>query len=378
MFRPTEIHLVDEKTLTAKALAYDVLARQEPNWLSERPDAVKNLEQSIGGLSALAGASDAKVTLSKFLEQGIAHIESSLGLVIGRSSRLLVDYVGEMDRSLKTWPPLSKQSQAWLRSIHALGVRYLDQHTLKKEAAPRPNLFQDVKPEVCRLGALAGVTEEEHAQRIIWIYYHPEEFKLESYFALPYVVSHEFWCHVLSRLPPGRGGGTFGCSSRHFFEEGWMDHVQLEILKREMVPILGGYERAGTFEWHCEAFHHLRNNRSGYRPVLHGVQVARQFQAFLHQYRDELGIGDADVAFFQVSLDLNLLCDLDSAKSRLVIEVGDRLLTSGPREKERPSTARQLAKQIPSRRDEFLKQVKKVTSGGHIDPNGLLKVLKIN
>jgi hypothetical protein len=382
MFRPTKLTLTDEKILTAKALAFDVFVLHERVWLTDHAEAVERLEQFIDGFGSLAVASDSTVDLEEFLNHGIAFIETSLGPVLGDDSPLLAAYVSHLKQSRKKWCPISTQAEQWLGSMLELGRKYLDQCSRREVTVPKVRLYSDMQEKSSPLQGLGGKTDEEGGERVIWIFYFPPHFRLESYFSIPYVLSHELWCHVLSGLASG-GGRTkgkseiFGCSPRNIFEEGWMDYVQFKILEKEMETVLGESGRIAAFQDRSEAFHQLRNSRAGYRPVRYGALAARQFHGFLELYAEQLKVSDPDALFFQISIDLNLLQGLTDAKCDLVVELGRVLGVFAPEERGRASIERNWIKQIEGKRGLLANEIGKALKNGHLSPAEFFKILRI-
>src|SRR6266403_3960230 len=382
MFQPKKLTLLDEKILTAKALAFDVFVLHERAWLADRAEAVERLEQSVDGFGSLAVASDSTERLEEFLDHGIAFLESSLGPVLGDDSPLLLVYVSHLNQSRKKWLPISVQAEQWLGRMQKLGQKYLGQCSKEKLTVPKVRLYSDMQQKSCPLHGLGGLTDEEEGERVIWIFYFPPDFCLEGYFSIPYVLSHEFWCHAWSGLAPKGAkrkskSELFGCSPRNIFEEGWMDYVQFKILEKEMEAILGESSRVATFQDQSEAFHQLRNSRSGYRPVRYGALAARQFHGFLEQYADQLKVSDPDALFFQVSMDLNLLPGLADAKCDLVVEVGHHLGVFAPEEKGRSFIERNWNKNVDEKRKWLAGEIGKALKDSYLSPVDLFKILKV-
>jgi hypothetical protein len=65
----SELHPPDEKVLTAKAIAYEVLTRRELSLRNEREDRFRELESSIASIENLPSAGAAHVSLDKFLQE---------------------------------------------------------------------------------------------------------------------------------------------------------------------------------------------------------------------------------------------------------------------------------------------------------------------
>jgi hypothetical protein len=378
MDRPTHLHPVDEKTLTAKAMAFSVLLKHEHRWSKEEPGALLRLEESIRAAGVLQGASTASVGLPVFLKEHRDYIRSTVAPLVAKPSALLDPLLDDLDGVGRNFVPLSKQAERWLANIQTVGNEYLKRHATRKVKLPRIHLYHEANPSNCALRGLGGVTHEENGERIIWLSYDPERFGRDTYFSIPYVLSHEFWCHAISRLPLKKGAdrtSVFGADPANAFEEGWMDYIQLGIFQRELSRIVA--TDLVHFDDHAESFHHERNRQPGNQFVHLGVMAAKRFEALLDQHEREWGLSDSTSTFLQASLDLNLLPDHEDAKSDLVVELAGHLGVSAPEEGTRLALARDRDRLLEAKRRALAAGIKRALSKGNLDPVDFIKLLKI-
>lgn len=73
-----DLHPRDEKVLTAKAIAYEVLARREQSLRNEGEDRFRELEASSASIENLPSAGAAHVSLDKFLQEVVAYLDVRL------------------------------------------------------------------------------------------------------------------------------------------------------------------------------------------------------------------------------------------------------------------------------------------------------------
>jgi hypothetical protein len=380
MDRPTKLHPVDEKTLTAKAVAFRVLSRHQFNWDKEL-DALGKLKESIVAAGTLHKAEHANVGVPGFLREHFAYIETSVSPLLAKKSPLLGAYLSDLSEAHKRWISIAAEAEQWLRNIEALGTDYLKRYTMRKVKFPKTRLYQQVSADDCALRGLGGLTLEENAERIIWLFYDAQTFHLASYFSIPYVLSHEFWCHALSRLDSAettkkRTEEIFGTDPSNTFEEGWMDYVHIEILLREMPRIIGSELDETYFDDHSRTSHESRTNKPGTIAAHHGYLVARRFHSFLEQNRNRLKIQDPWEVFLQLSLDLNLLPGDPDPKSYSVAELGNRLGISALGEKARASVSRKMAQSLLAKHEALAKTLLSILTPAGIPAEKFLKLMQ--
>ncbi len=376
----TDLHPRDEKVLTAKALAYEVLAQREQSLRKEGEDRFTEVDLSVRSIENLPGAGAAHVSLDRFLDEALEYLERRLTPVFKKPAPVKA-YLTQLQQTFKSPVRITTQCEQWLDALHGVGQHYLNEYSLSPSAIPKMQLRQDVD-QTCRLRGLSGKTEEEDDQRTIWVYYATKEFRLESYFAIPYILSHEFWCHGLSKRCSGEKNPSdqttvFGCSPKDAFEEGWMDYVQHEILLAEISKIVGGYRLAPVFARHCTACYEDRNDRVHRNDLYYGTLVADYFLRFLEQLSAVVRGIDARHLFYQFSLDLNALDCSSDAKGEVLDELARRLGVQASDEEIRPSVALDYDRRIAGSRKQLAAEVQSMISGGGIRPDSFFKLLKI-
>jgi hypothetical protein len=376
----TDLHPRDEKVLTAKALAYEVLAQREQSLRKEGDDRFREVDESIGSIETLPGAAEAQVSLNTFLGEALAYLDGRLTRTFKKAGPVK-SYLAHLQQTIKNPVSITTQCQQWLAALHAIGARYLKQYSLSPAAIPKMRLGMDVDSSCCLRG-LSGKTEEEDKERTIWVYYTTKEFRLESYFAIPYILSHEFWCHGLSKRCSGQKNPSeeppvFGCSPKDAFEEGWMDFVQHQILSDEIRRIIGDGGLHPVFRRHCTGCYEERNDRAKRNDLYYGGLVAEYFLGFLGQWSEHLGGMDARHLFYQLSLDLNALGCSGEAKGELVDELAWRVGAQAPGEEMRPAVAKQYDHRIEKSKKYLASGLRSMMSDRGILPNHFLKMLKI-
>jgi hypothetical protein len=375
------LHPRDEKVLTAKAIAYEALAGREQSLRREGEDRFQEVDSSIGSIETLKRAGLAHISLDKFLQDAVDYLDARLTPTFEDPAALKA-YIAHLKLVIRKPVSLTKQCQKWFAEMQTIGERYLKQYSLSLDTLPKMQLGLEVYRD-CRLRGLSGKTDEKDGERVICVYYATKKFSFESYFAIPYILSHEFWCHGLSKRCSGQRNLAeeklaFGCSPRDAFEEGWMDSVQHRILLAEMERILGSSRLLPHFERHCTACYTERNDRATRSGLYYGTLVADYFWNFLEQWAIELGNVDARHLFFQLSLDINALDYPAEAKGELVDVLARRLGAQDPEEELRPSVIANFDRKIAASKKQLAADLKPLISGSSIRPDNLFKVLKIS
>ena len=234
----------------------------------------------------------------------------------------------------------------WFSNTLSLGGDYIDKYAQDPEIAlPKFDLSVEINDGLAY--SPAGKTAMSDAAsdgRKITVFLDPANFEMGAFFAIPALISHEFWCHCLSNL----GEPIEGCEPGAAFEEGWMHYVQSIIFGREMPAILGRALCAGQFEFYANAYTARLSTSSASRE--HGFLAAAQFRYLLRTIAQ-----DADSAIIQMSLDLNGSVHESQYKNRFVDRIADRLQSGAracrpelARDQDLIGTRSQLAEQVRS------------------------------
>jgi hypothetical protein len=389
MATPSPLHPFDEHVLTAKAMAFSVLARHAHFWTDEHRPLLVQLETAIGRAELLRSAARENVALPTFLKDYIKDIEKNFGPLVKKNPELFQRYLNELRRVQKNWPPIAQQVQKWFDNLKIIGADYLNRLSTEKPKLPPIRLEQAVSPADCTLRGLGGVTDEDKDGRFIKLFYDREAFGKESFLSIPYVLCHEFWCHGMSRLVARKTKGDphaeeceeeddvpFGTDPANGFEEGWMDFVQLEILGRELERFLGMPQFAALFHKHSASCQTERNEQDGNAVVLQGVMVAEWFYDFLERTFENLTARELESVFLQTSLDLNLLSHHLNDKPELVINLGYKLGVSASREYVPPAAMRDRDLAVYSRREQLRLELSAMMTPTGIPVYEFLKLLK--
>src|SRR5713226_3987657 len=120
----TDLHPRDEKVLTAKALAYEVLAQREQSLRKEGDDRFREVDESIGSIETLPGAAEAQVSLDKFLGEALAYLDGRLTRTFKKPGPVKA-YLAQLRQTIKNPVSITTQCQRWLAALHAIGARYL-------------------------------------------------------------------------------------------------------------------------------------------------------------------------------------------------------------------------------------------------------------
>jgi len=388
---PSALHPFDEHVLTAKAMAFSVLARHSHLWIDEHLPLLSELETVIGKAELLRKVARENVALPTFLKDYVGNIESTVGPLVKNSPQLFEGYLADLQGIRPEWPPISQQVERWFDNLKTIGADYLKHSTTEKPKLPPIHLEQKVSPEDCTLRGLGAATNEDRGGRIITLFYDREAFGKESFLSIPYMLSHEFWCHGLSRLAAKKTGKgkrreeddegeddePFGTDPSNGFEEGWMDFVQLEILGRELRPFIGMPSFEALFHSHSAGCQVQRNAQKGNAVISHGVSVADRFYTFLEQSFDGLSVKELTSVFLQTSLDLNLLSNRLGDKPGLVINLGHKLGVSAASERVRPEVMRDRDLAIVSMREQLRLDLSSMLTKTGFPAIDLLKLLKI-
>jgi len=390
---PSSLHPFDEHVLTAKAMAFSVLARHAHLWIDEDLPLLFELETTIGKAELVRKVARDNVALPTFLESYVEHIESSVMPLVKKGSKLFELYLADLQNIQSDWPPICRQVDRWFDNLKIIGADYLERFTTEKPKLPPIRLEQRVSAQDCTLRGLGGDTnkDDDGCGRIITLFYDREAFGKESFLSIPYMLSHEFWCHGLCRLVSQKTGNgeraeeddevesdeTFGTNPADGFEEGWMDFVQLEILGKELHRFIDMTAFEALIHSHSAACQFERIAQKRNAVVRHGVAVADRFYAFLEQSFENLSAKDLHSAFLQTSLDLNILSLRTSGKPELVINLGHKLGVSAAGERLRSEVLHDRDLVILSMHEQLQQDLSALLTPTGLPASKLFKLLKI-
>src|SRR5215472_316817 len=138
-----------------------------------------------------------------------------------------------------------------------------------------------------------------------------------SFHSIPWILSHEFWCHCLADL----GSVTkVGCDPTAAYEEGWMDSVQDGLIRSQSGSLFNASSLVRIIDF-WEAYIVKRRTKASAN-VLWGSEVAEHFLGLLIQKLPDL---DPISLFRQISVDLNALVLDQDVKGQVVDKIGHLL-----------------------------------------------------
>jgi hypothetical protein len=309
----------EDWALTAKAAAYRAFALHEvelfASGVGEEPAAKVETLKLIQGIHALKlETPDGEA----FFGEVGDHLSSSLKRLFSPDSLALNYFLDSFRSETQKFGSIRDEINSWLTALLTVSNTYFTTADLIRPVLKlKCEIDRDLK-----LG-VSGKTEPnsgnlKEADRHIVLIFNPAAFDHESYFAIPYVLSHEFWCHGLSRWVRVQGpaaDGWTGCSPLDSWEEGWMDYVQFQILKNQVTQVL---PNPASLESLMVRYGNLYavERYAGDELILrgNGYQAADSFHRFLNCREKYLGIdltsSSADELFTLLSLDLNSIeCD---------------------------------------------------------------------
>jgi hypothetical protein len=311
---PVELHSTDIKALTAKAVLYRTILRYEADKSHARLRDRKNLLSTLVSTTQLFPMDDNQVEIPQILELFSHTLEVLLKASIYRD--LADDIVTAFREEAKDYGSIKEELDSWLKAMLTYSDRYLE-----PSLSGQPYLLLGA-PEYCKPPlslTISGVTHSVASGRRITIFLQPRPLDSDTYFEIPGLISHEFWCHSLgntSEMPTGAAPWN-GCDPDDSWEEGWMDFVQNMIIRACDFPypprcppwLIPAFEQAST-----------RYAFSRANPA-NGVERSRGWAAALHAQRFlRQRFADGDDIFIDVSLKVNAISGI-SAKKRSLVEL---------------------------------------------------------
>jgi hypothetical protein len=356
----------DRKILYAQAHAYVALAAHEHDLFSnvegENQDSLRAvILADIVGLNQWQINNDEPPDV--FIAGVPQKLASSLAPKLGQRSSV-GQFLSTMQGNIASGRTLEILIDQWFERTVALGEKYMKQYFAHRDIVP-PQLGIVLKIDESLLTPPEGETvslEGNTDHRNIFISLNPAKFVLETFFAIPALIFHEFWCHCLSDI----GQPKSGCDPTAQFEEGWMHYVQSRIFERELDKILPADPNIGVFQSEGSAYTAARSKTSAAR--LLGYRTAMEFRWLLRTVNS-----DADGLLIQLSLDLNQAVHPPQFKNRFADRIAD-LLQTGARDS-RPNLS--VDEQLVESQSSLAKLVVASIQSSQIDVNVLAKLLKI-
>ena len=309
--------LIDEKVLTAKRLAFRNLvrlgfrlfARDDHSELSGlREDCI----QQVARISGLQQTQENAVSLAQFL----ASLPEYFGKVLPdvfppEKKATLESFLAHVALETKECISIVEDCNSWLLALRNLGADYLGRIVDVPVSMPATALSFDVDDKSMLDGA-GAVTKQANGTpgRLIELCFNPVDFSFASYYSTLCVLSHEFWCHALSRIrvhqeiSPMPAQEVWGCDPTDLWEEGWMDFVQSLILQSELDAIVGDPLHVAAFVENCPRFAIARNDPSRGQARSFGYRTALHFHRFLQQHFRE---ADHFACLVRLSLEFNTI-----------------------------------------------------------------------
>lgn len=348
LFRVTA---ADDAYVTAKIVAYRALTQSTSAFCrsdqSEDLVAFAALSQNADPLAL--GASRSGHSVKESLEIFVKTLTEYCSFLIGTSAP---EQASELASSLSI--EASKVTSV-TTEIEAIFARLLDfafsfEHELGSLLKDRC----EVRLSVDLGSALSAKTLPESGKRIVVLAISPASFSSANYFSLPYILSHEFWCHVTaSHIQPATNALPpyiwTGASPNDKWEEGWMDFVQRELLRASLDHLIGGKGSSslisGAFEKETDAQSSSRWDPSKGLKRSEGADVAR---LFFKEMRRRYGDAEGWMLSMSLSIAINLVaCRFDikdhfvSCTKRFLDDKSQHLVGLGAKDEDQSLVRRQ-------------------------------------
>lgn len=240
---------------------------------------------------------------------------------------------------------ISVQLSLWKNRVKEIAVSL---YPLLGSLIPGPRIELIASPgQDFPVGAKTSSTPEGRA---ITITIDTKKFGSENYFALPYLLSHEFWCHVLANHVPDSRLSLkcwAGCSPNNLWEEGWMDYLQSEFLRYHLAEIVGEEPSVilGSFSRACASYGNERLSQQNGLQKSTGADDAAMFLRFAYA---NYGFERAWNLFLGMSVSVSLL-QCEPMVKRGIADCSRRLLNQPKKAKWGPDAEKEDAELIRSR-----------------------------
>ena len=293
--------------------------RQQPR--QRKPRAPSRPASTLSNLELFAAARETNSEIPAVLERVAQTFEMLLPLYY-TDAAICSNFVQTFRSEASKYDSIEREL-GYLASDHAAVCTAVS--TLPHRApTPKIDLVLGA-PELCEPPLIPAVSAVTHSTtgggRQITIYLKSDSLDFESYFKIPSLLSHEFWCHALANLAnltPGQERSTWrGCDPQNPWEEGWMDFVQNLILRASDFPLPPGHlpcltpplYRASTLN------EVLRADPANGIQRAAGWNSAMFVMSFFRQYYSRFRPDDL---LIDLSLKLNAINELPEKKTRVV------------------------------------------------------------
>jgi hypothetical protein len=313
-----ELRRTEEMALTAQAAAYRAFAQNERRLFSEQEGAeslparsqVLNAIKALYAVSGLSGSDK-----EAFFEEIGDHLGSALRGFFEPGKGSLKFFLDDYQSETLKYGSIKDEVNSWLNRLRAAASQYLSPKLTLDPSFPLIDTRLEIDESITR--GISGKTEpnisdSRVSDRTIVLSFNPSQFTQESYFAIPYVLSHEFWCHCLSRWyrPSGEAEQWRGCDPHDPWEEGWMDFMQTHLLRSKIVNETdAGATIESLFVKSCNQYSAARYEGGAHIERGLGYRAAERFLRFLITRErllfDDCGDTSVEDIFVKLSLDMN-------------------------------------------------------------------------
>ncbi|HEY4901143.1 MAG TPA: hypothetical protein VIH91_10040 [Terriglobales bacterium] len=317
----------DDALLTAKAIAFRTLSSLETTLFvnaegSEDQAGRDTVLSAIRGLNSFKQLCEPALSTPTFLSSARDHLATTIASACDNGRIVSAEFAESFVSEAEKYISIVADMQRWLHSIGAFATDYFS----VQSSVPNFTLQLRIDPDL--QVPISGATVPTANGREIYLIINPSSFSIADYFSLPCVLSHEFWCHVVSSFVEGRrvppGNEWTGCRPNDSWEEGWMDFVQGELLVAEL-PTFAAQAPAmhSHFLRHSREFLSKRHNPGRSILLSNGVAAADAMLRVLRQYYYKTR---SDELFLQLSIGLNALRCSEPCKLAFVHFVRNALI----------------------------------------------------
>jgi len=316
---PREVHPYDLRLLTAKAVSFRTMVRFEASDRTKlAPQTRKTLLLNLTNLQSFMGLGSNDQDLSDSLEATAQTLEILLGLSI--ESQQVKRFVDDFRSEARHYKSIRAELESWLDVMREYSLRYLP---LASSLSLRILL---AAPEWCDPPLeqiISAITHAQEEGRQITLYLRSDALDLDTYFEIPGILSHEFWCHSLSSIQASgqesEQAPWRGCDPEDSWEEGWMDFIQNTILRSPDFPTPPQYHTWLVPQLHksCHGYEIQRADPANGHQRSRGWSAALHAQRFFHQCFPAYS---PDEILIEFSVKINSINSLSGSK-RVVVDL---------------------------------------------------------
>jgi hypothetical protein len=347
----------ETKILVAKSFAFMAFEERRRDLLRDSIFDEIQYCQEISSSCNVIRAKDNNEKLVDYLFWFSSTLLTSLRSKLPQLATELTEFESTLNAYIST-PNLDSTFAGFLTEIRASVPDYAALGTI-------PSISLSYGIESGLIPAMGGRTNQIRLDmRDITLVFDLNNFDPMSLFSVPWVLSHEFWCHCLADLGAQQKGG---CDPTAAFEEGWMDCVQDTIIRVEIQNIYGNANLVRLIDYWEKYIVQRKGKLSG--NAMWGFEVAEHFMELLVQKLNDL---NPISLFCQLSLDLNALQLDQDVKGSFVDEVARRLKITAPL-----FGGKALEAVVVEQRRILAENLRLAIVGGKCDVMYLFKLLKI-